>query len=488
MYKIIMIDDEDIVLNTIPQAIDWNSYGLELVATFNDAETALNYINSHPVDGIFTDIQMPVINGLELAQYVHQNHPNTVIFIISAYSNFEYAREAMNYDVAGYLLKPLNFKNLSDACTKMKEKIDNIYKSNTVYYLNTSQCPNKLQKLISDYVNKKQTNLLAEISQSFEEYQYDTDTVKFPCGIISVTIMDLLEYLSDTWTHGKENLFVALNQLMVCDNLYIFPLYQSFDKIELLILSKTLSLQEFQTNINEFKNNYTMNCFENLNIIILIDTLAIYKSLSVLNTSTNSNNYGFQKILNYIIAGSEALAVATFNDMLSICTYDILPDLNSFLAIELTNQIGLENLNRSNIYPDPNSTFNPNHSYDETLSIINNASLYFKTIKTNITSIHTAKQYIDEHYSENISLTFLSELVYMSISQFTRTFKKEFNISFLNYLNKVRIKQACRLLLSTQTPSNTICGMVGYTSYSYFSKKFKQYTGQTIAEYRRTYK
>ena len=172
-----MIDDEDIVLNTLPQAIDWNSYGLELIATFNDAEMALNYIDSHPVDGIFTDIQMPIISGLELSRYVHQNHPNIVIFIISAYSNFEYAREAMNYDVAGYLLKPLNFKNLSDACTKMKNKIDNIHKSNTVYYLNTSQCPYKLQKLISDYVNKKQTNLLADISEFFKEYNYSTDTV-----------------------------------------------------------------------------------------------------------------------------------------------------------------------------------------------------------------------------------------------------------------------------------------------------------------------
>ena len=272
MYKIIIIDDEDIVLNTIPYAIDWNSYGLELVATFNDAETALNYIDSHPVDGIFTDIQMPGMSGLELAQDVHLNHPNTVIFIISAYSNFDYAREAMSYDVAGYLMKPLDFKNLSDACRKMNEKIDSIYNSNTIYYFTTSQCPNKLQKLISDYVNKKQHHLLAEISQSLEEYQYDADIVKFPCGIISVTIVDLLEYLSDTWTHGKENLFVALNQLMVCDNLYIFPLYQSFDKIELLILSKTLSLQEFQTNINKFKNTYTMNCFETLNIIILINS------------------------------------------------------------------------------------------------------------------------------------------------------------------------------------------------------------------------
>ena len=483
-----MIDDEDIVLNTLPQAIDWNSYGLELIATFNDAEMALNYIDSHPVDGIFTDIQMPIISGLELSRYVHQNHPNIVIFIISAYSNFEYAREAMNYDVAGYLLKPLNFKNLSDACTKMKNKIDNIHKSNTVYYLNTSQCPNKLQKLISDYVNKKQTNLLADISEFFKEYNYSTDTVKFPCGIISVTIMDLLEYLSDTWTHGKENLFVALNQLMICDKLYIFPLYQSFDKIELLILSKRPSFQEFQSDINEFKNNYTMNCFENLNIIISTDTIAMYQSLTELSTATNSNNYGFQKILSYIVSGNETLAIDTFDDMLSICTEDILPDLNSFLNTELTNQIGLENLNKSNIYPQTDSAFTLNYSYDETLGIINNASLYFKTINTNISSIHIAKQYIDEHYNENISLTFLSELVYMSVSQFTRTFKKEFNISFLNYLNKVRIKQACNLLISTQIPSNTICGMVGYTSYSYFSKKFKQYTSQTIAEYRHMHK
>ena len=481
MYKIIMIDDEDIVLNTLPQAIDWNSYGLELTATFNDAQAALDYIDTHIVDGILTDIQMPVITGLELARRVHKNHPNIVIFIISAYSNFEYAQEAMNYDVAGYVLKPLNFKNLSDTCVKLKEKIDAVYNTNTVYYLNTAQCPDKMQNLISDFINKKRNSLLPDIAQAFKGYDYVCDTESFPCAIISATIIDLPEYLSDTWTHGKENLFIALNQLMICNDLYIFPLSQSFDYFELLILSKTTDMKDFRKTINEFKNNYTTNCFENLNIILSIDILSIYNSLDSVNNTVNANNYGFQKIFNYIKAGNEASATDTFNDMLNICKDNILPDLNNFLITELTNQIGTENLSNIIVYAEQDS-------YNDTLSLINNSAMYFKNTNTNSKTIYTAKKYIDEHYSENISLAFLSELVYMSISQFTRTFKKEFDISFLNYLNEVRIKQACTLLISTDTPSNTICGMVGYTSYSYFSKKFKQYTGLTVVEYRSKYK
>lgn len=468
MYKVIMIDDEELALESISNAVDWGNYELELTATFSDAMMAMEYIYTHHVDGIFADIKMPKISGLEISKKIKDDFPDITVFLISAYSEFEYAYEAIENGVAGYILKPINFKKLVEACEKMRDILEKRYNNNLISFKNI--CSERLQNLVSDYINRKADNI-DKISQCLHEEGYAAGVERFPCAKISVTLVDLLEYLSETWTHGKENLYLALGQLMENDMLYVIPYLNYFDCMEMLVISKTQDKDEFRKNLNNFKNVYTANCFENLNIAVSVSIIKIYNSFADINKKGTDKHYDFQSIYNYIEEGNDEFATKIMERISDSDGQNGLRELSEFLALEFYNRTGTE-MHSAEI------------SDTAIKELIGSMADYFKYRRNTSKSIHSSKEYIDSHYNEHLSLNDVASKAYLSVSQFTRLFKKEYGVSFINYLNKVRIDKACNLLINTDFSTNMICGMVGYTSYSYFSKKFRQYNGCALVEYR----
>ena len=88
MFKLIIIDDEPLLLDTLSVAAEWEKYGFELCASFYDSSLAMEYIKKNHVDVIFSDIRMPMISGIELAKFCYENYPHIKFVIISAYSDF----------------------------------------------------------------------------------------------------------------------------------------------------------------------------------------------------------------------------------------------------------------------------------------------------------------------------------------------------------------------------------------------------------------
>lgn len=106
MYSILIVDDEQIERNGIKMLI--NKYGLELnLYEAENGKKALEFIEKNPVDILFTDIKMPFMDGLELAEKAKKLLPDLKIIIYSAYSEFNYARQAINIKVIHYILKPI---------------------------------------------------------------------------------------------------------------------------------------------------------------------------------------------------------------------------------------------------------------------------------------------------------------------------------------------------------------------------------------------
>ena len=112
MIKCIAIDDEPLAIRQIEAYIKDTPF-LDLLGTFRNAMDALDFLNSHPVDLMFVDIQMPKLNGLDLVQSL--NHPPQIIFI-TAYS--QYAIDGFKLDALDYLLKPLDYPSFLKASNK----------------------------------------------------------------------------------------------------------------------------------------------------------------------------------------------------------------------------------------------------------------------------------------------------------------------------------------------------------------------------------
>lgn len=125
MLKMIIVDDEKIIRETIYSIIDWTAIGIEVVGLCANGIDAFDRIMDEYPDIVITDIRMPGLSGLELIQKVHAAEMNVEFVILSGYNEFEFAQTAMKYGVQYYLLKPCNendiiqaMKSVTAACQK----------------------------------------------------------------------------------------------------------------------------------------------------------------------------------------------------------------------------------------------------------------------------------------------------------------------------------------------------------------------------------
>ena len=121
--KVFICEDESIVREGLRDMIPWEKYGFEFVGDAPDGEMALPMIRKLKPDVIITDITMPFMDGLSLCRIVMSELPNTKIIIISGYSDFEYARKAIELGVEQYLLKPVTRADMIKALEGIKQKI-----------------------------------------------------------------------------------------------------------------------------------------------------------------------------------------------------------------------------------------------------------------------------------------------------------------------------------------------------------------------------
>ena len=122
MYKIVIIDDEEKIAEGIANLFPWEQMGFSVAAFFQSGKKALEYIESHSVDVLVSDIEMPDLSGLALCERL-VGSPIRIVFI-SSYQNYEYFRSAIRYKVEDYLLKPIKFQELSECFRKIKESLD----------------------------------------------------------------------------------------------------------------------------------------------------------------------------------------------------------------------------------------------------------------------------------------------------------------------------------------------------------------------------
>ncbi len=123
-YTVLVVEDEYEQRRAVIERVNWEAAGFEVVGEAENGVEALDIIETLEPDLILTDIKMPMISGLELAKRVRELRPATQMVILSGYDSFEYAREAINYNIISYLLKPISSDELSRELFTIKKRMD----------------------------------------------------------------------------------------------------------------------------------------------------------------------------------------------------------------------------------------------------------------------------------------------------------------------------------------------------------------------------
>lgn len=126
MYNLIIVDDEPQIRKGLSQSFPWSKIGFNVTNCFSNGLEVVDYLSSSKDDIhiILSDIRMPKMNGIELAQYVQKNFPHITMIFLSAYEDFNYAKDAIRFGVKRYIVKPTKYNELLLTFSEIKEELD----------------------------------------------------------------------------------------------------------------------------------------------------------------------------------------------------------------------------------------------------------------------------------------------------------------------------------------------------------------------------
>lgn len=169
MYKVVIIDDEPIIVEGITRMVPWEKYNCTVVAAAYDGVTGMSIIRKNRPEILITDISMPGQDGLAMIAGLKSEFPNLMISILTGYRDFDYAKEAIRLGVIRFILKPSNMDEIEEAIKTMTSKLLDIVPEGEPDQEDKLLCPansfivNNAIKYIENNYNHKLT--LAEVAE-----------------------------------------------------------------------------------------------------------------------------------------------------------------------------------------------------------------------------------------------------------------------------------------------------------------------------------
>lgn len=490
MYKLYLLDDEPFILEGLKYIIDWEEYGFDVVGTSSNGEDGFNFIKNEDVDLIITDIMMPKMTGLELISNLKKINHNAKFIVLSAFQEFQYAKEAISMGAENYLTKPIDEDELIQTIEGVKKKIEKIklekvdtkiFKNDLILKLICNKNNDGvLDRLRLEGVNLNYKNLCVVILEFAEggninnnilnhidnlNYQY---CVNLQNQIL--IIMDKESINKDTLRNLKDDLSSITNeQIYISRGKYVDSIdnlncsYQSAKDIhEYKLVYPNISW------IREYKEKSY-----NLENIDYIDFNHLKKLL------LNKDN---KESLNYIesifskLKKDENLTVKqikTKSIEVFLNVYNYFNDSKIIKGLDLYLEKVINSVNLDQIQLELNNMIKHRQSkLEETDDSI--SPIILKLLRN-----------IEENYSKDLNLKEISETYNINSIYLGQLFQKETGILFSDYLNNFRVNKAKNLLVETSLKAAEIGELVGYANKNYFYRKFKDIVGITPSEWRK---
>lgn len=422
MYKVLLVDDEYMITEGLKRLIPFDKWDMEVVATANHADDALDYVREHPVDIVISDVNMPDKTGLEMIGEMKDLLPNAYYILLSGYQEFDYVKKAMNLNVVDYLVKPVDKVELGHLLekivTQLREKV---------------QEPETLSQQLDEEAFK------AHLSQK-ENWWIGLSKEKQGNFVIPYYVL------------GQDWQIILADQEF--EGLLVMPFeapYQvNFEKwkfnVEKALFYGTVNLDQSESLFSYYEPIYRVIIQGNLQQII--EELTLLEKIVLENTPRVSiTKQLFTQFVMDVFHLFEHLKADDMTDIVknihAITTFE---DLVAYTKETLTSFFGQYRMNE------------------------------------NVVSV---LEVIGRDYQKELSLKDISKDLFINPVYLGQLIKKETNSTFAELLNKQRIKAAQQLLLSTNDSIEDICYTVGYSNVGYFYKVFRKLCGKSPKAYRK---
>jgi two-component system response regulator YesN len=525
------VDDEELVRNAIIKKLNWQEIGFDVIEQAEDGEQAYELALKLRPDVVLTDIRMPFMDGLELADKLAEDLPNTKVVILSGHDEFEYAQEAIKLGVLDYILKPIHSAKLTELLINIVENIKKgeIEKQKLVKL--KSQLHQSLPLLKEKFFLTLLNNTFSskEISKNLEFFD-----ISFPGDTYIVCASEIDNINQLAIENDAEYMALTNFSILNIESELIGNMGYAMNdatKRHIMILSwkdtdetntKVLYnlMDAIRTNIEKYLN-ITVTIGIGRQVGTLEDIHLSYEdAINALdckitmgkNKIYNIKDFGYrdtdmylpiEKIHNLIstikLENIEA-ATAQINDFfediskrknislanIHILVIELIFSMQKIPSV-ISNEYNKENDLDFKIY----ESISKCETVDDFKSmVIHFASKVCSNINAsrnsrNRTIIVKAKNYINENYSqEDLSLNNVAGVVSVSPGYLSILFRKETDETFIEYLTKVRLEKARELLKTTPMKAYEVAYKVGYSDPHYFSLIFKKYTGMTPTDYK----
>jgi two-component system response regulator YesN len=519
-YRVLIVDDEPMIRCGLSACIDWDNEGFFLVGEAINGKVALDHYLTKNIDILITDIKMPLIDGLELTRQWQQYQSNIKVILISSYSDFEYAREAVQLGVvADYLLKPtMEPEDLLSILQKCKSALDEEAlkeQENSFYYKEAEKNKyNQLEMKMKRILNggSVQADELPEwmreplVLAVWEQDNPSNDSLE------SLLQMETAKEKLLTWFTKGVAFVTGENQLVT-----LFPNDSGKACIDIKKYRQTLSSEYnlcFTTGIspsfhhvNSIVDAYRWSSASLLQsfyegrgkcFIGKIDSNNHLQKPSLSTSETKWSDLRVRFSKEFALSNKEN-SQQILEEYFSLWKNDkkpreeILTETRHLLTMMWSRKQKLKTEEMMKEILDKLEGLNRTETLEDLVVYIRSEfsmiwdNQMFSVIPEDSKGAHViqlALSYIQENFRKELSLKEVADHVYMSKNYFSEQFKHFTGLNFIDFVISLRIHHAKQLLGDTALRIQDVGTKSGFQSPKYFLKLFKREVACTPAEYR----
>ncbi|MBY0147540.1 response regulator [Neobacillus niacini] len=524
MFKILIVDDEVLERKALTKIINSSSENVMVIGEAPNGRKAIEMAGELQPDIIFMDIKMPGIDGVQAVKEIRRSNHCIRFIMVSAFNTFEYAKEVMQQGVKEYILKPSRKQDILESLQRVTAEIIEERKSMEEKQSLRENLDRAVSIAQKEWVSSLILNQVQDIT--FDEWSQLLGA-EITSGYIMLFSL-LPKEKGDFDLEEKQNFYFwlkdALKTVVKKEEIMIGPM-TDFQVPVLFLCQQQPDKVHFKTSAQAVIDSLFSSFHKKqVNAELRIAVGLPYSHGHELNKSYHEAVVALQQLLKtpnrkYLFSSKQGtVELPSISDVLEL-EKKLLDsvrqgDINQVMFIfdsfvsKLTDNKGLKaaavkkSLDEffillSRMMHDLGIHFEGSLTIDEAADI----NLILEKGKANLLSVvkhvqlwrnnhakgmlHRAKEYIENHYADCITLEHVAEYVELSPFYLSKLFKDRFGMTFIDYVTEIRIKQAKLEMVDATKSLKEICYSVGYKDPNYFSRVFKKQTGLSPTEFRR---